>query len=258
MTAFYTYSKLSGNYPGLTSTFTSDGAGGRQSPNNNRSFDSPQQQFDAHGNVMGGRLPTDRPNTFSAFGSYRLKTILGDTQLGISQAIYQGTPVSTCWPAGSSTSACQFVEQQGNWVNLSRASDGTISSTSITKDRRTPAYLQTSGNLTHYVHISKAHEERKLGAELNVTNLLNQHAVTSYYNIALTTATYPNQASTTANPTGFNFLPLLTGWDYVGISNNGVPGQTVNNGNKTLSNRYGQPNLFQNGRQVRIRITYTF
>ena len=258
VSAFYTYSKLSGNYPGLTSTFTSDGAGGRQSPNNNRSFDSPQQQFDAHGNVVNGRLPTDRPNTFSAFGSVRGKSRLGESQLGLSQAIYQGTPVSTCWPAGSSTSACQFVEQQGNWVNLARAADGTISATSITHDRRTPAYLQTSGTLSHYIHLSKDHEERRLGAEFNVINILNQHAVTSLYNIALTTATYPNQASTAANPTGFNFLPLLTGWDYVGISNNGVPGQTTNNGNKTISNRYGQPNLFQNGRQIRIQIAYKF
>jgi hypothetical protein len=118
--------------------------------------------------------------------------------------------------------------------------------------------LQTSGNLTHYVHISKAHEERKVGAEFNVINVLNQHSVTSYYNTPLTTTTYPNQNSTAANPTGFNFQSLLTGWDYVGISNKGVPGVTTNNGNKTFSNRYNQPNLFQNGRQVRIRIAYVF
>ncbi len=41
----YTYSRLQGNYPGLTSTFNTDGGGGRASPNNNRSFDQPQLQF---------------------------------------------------------------------------------------------------------------------------------------------------------------------------------------------------------------------
>ncbi|MCU1320167.1 MAG: TonB-dependent receptor plug, partial [Edaphobacter sp.] len=71
ISAFYTYSKLTGNYPGLTSTNISDGSGGRQSPNNNRSFDEPQMQFTAHGKPFGGPLPTDRPNAFQAFGNYR-------------------------------------------------------------------------------------------------------------------------------------------------------------------------------------------
>ena len=262
LTAFYTYSALRGNYPGLTSTFTADGAGGRQSPNNNRSFDSPQQQFDAHGKYFGGPLPTDRPNTFQMFGSYRHRLHigslqLGESNLGVSQSIYQGTPVSTCWPAGSSTSACQFVEQQGNFVKLSRANDGTIISNGV-EARRTPTYIQTNGNFTHSISIDKNHEERKIIAEFNALNVLNQHAVTSYFIIPLTSTTYPNINANSVNPTGFDFKALLTGWDYVNISNNQVPGTKTNNGNKTLSNRYGQPNLFQNARQLRLKIAFVF
>src|SRR5260370_494724 len=124
ISAFYTYSKLSGNYPGLTSTYVTDGGGGRSSPNNNRSFDLPQMQFTAHGTAYSGLLPTDRPNTFGSYGSFRQKWYAGESQLGFSQTIYQGTPLSTCWSTISGTSSCQFVEDQGNWVNLSRDAAG--------------------------------------------------------------------------------------------------------------------------------------
>ena len=177
--AFYTYSKLTGNYPGLTSTNISDGSGGRQSPNNNRSFDEPQMQFTSHGKYFGGPLPTDRPNTFQGFASYRQKWFGGESQIGWSQSFYQGTPLSTCWPTLASTSSCQFVEDQGNWVNLHRDSVGNVVVDSITYGRRTPWYIQSGANLTHYVHVSKEHENRKFGGEVNFYNLFNQHAVTS-------------------------------------------------------------------------------
>ncbi|HEY4355348.1 MAG TPA: carboxypeptidase regulatory-like domain-containing protein [Acidobacteriaceae bacterium] len=246
LTAFYTYSALRGNYPGLTSTFNTDGGGGRHSPDNNRSFDQPQMQFDAHGKPFGGPLPTDRPNTFAAFGSFRQKWFGGETQLGLSQAIEQGSPVSTAWPTGTSTSSVQFVEDQSNWVPVTRATDGTIVAGTPQHGRRTPAYIQTDGSLTHYVHISKDHENRRFGGEINVSNLLGQHSITGYTEIPLTAAVYP---STTSNPTGFDFNAMMTGWDYVGVSNSAK---------RLVSNTYGLPNLFQTGRQVRLKVAYVF
>ena len=248
--AFYNYSQLRGNYPGLTSTFATDGSGGRQSPNNNRSFDQPQMQFNAHGKPFGGRLPTDRPNTFGGYGSYRIKWFGGDTQLGLSQAIYQGTPVSTTWPVVSA-SAVQFVEDQGSWLPITRGPNGEVVAGQIQRNRRTPAYIQTDANLTHYIHVSKDHENRKLGAEINVYNLLGQHAVVGYTETPLTAATYPT-VPTSVNPTGVNWNSLLTGWDYVGTSNTGAQG------NKIVSSTYGLPNLFQGGRQIRLKVAYQF
>jgi Carboxypeptidase regulatory-like domain len=256
ISAFYTYSKLTGNYPGLTSTNISDGSGGRQSPNNNRSFDEPQMQFTAHGKPFGGPLPTDRPNTFQGFASYRQNWFGGDSQLGISQSFYQGTPLSTCWPTLTSTSSCQFVEDQGNWVNLHRASNGDVVVDSITQGRRTPWFIQTGGNLTHYVHVSKDHENRKFGGEVNIYNVLNQHAPTSYYDLPITAATFPTDRS---NPTNFDYKSLTSGWDYAAVSNSAGGG--ANNAVaqlKTVSNRYGQPALFQPGRQIRFKVAYIF
>jgi hypothetical protein len=247
--AFYNYSKLQGNYPGLTSTFNTDGAGGRQSPNNNRSFDQPQMQFNAHGKPFGGPLPTDRPNTFGGYGSYRLKWFGGESQLGLSQVIYQGTPVSTAWPVVS-TSAVQFSEDQGNWVPISRDSSGNIVAGAVQHGRRTPAYLQTDANLTHYIHVSKEHENRRLGAEVNFSNLLGQHSVVGYNQVPLTAATY---ASTSSNPIGIDWNTMMSGWDYVGVSNN-----DPKTGNKIVSSTYGMPNLFQSGRQIRLKVAFTF
>jgi len=247
VSAFYTYSKLTGNYPGLTSTNISDGNGGRQSPNNNRSFDEPQMQFTSHGTYFGGPLPTDRPNAFQGFASYRQNWFGGESQLGFSQSFYQGTPVSTCWPTLASTSSCQYVEDQGNWVNLHRdGATGNVVIDSISYGRRTPWYIQSNANLTHYVHVSKDHENRRLGGEVNFYNLFNEHAVTSYYNIPLTTATFPTD---TSNPTGYDYKSLTTGWNYAAVSNSQ---------SKTVSNRYGAPALFQAARQLRFKIAYTF
>jgi Carboxypeptidase regulatory-like domain/TonB dependent receptor len=250
LSAYYTYSRLTGNYPGLTSTFDTDGGGGRHNPNNNRSFDQPQMQFTAHGQPFAGPLPTDRPNTVGGYGSYRTKWFGGESQIGLSQTIYQGSPVSTAWPTGTSTSSVQFVEGQGSWVPITRASDGSIQAGAIKQNYRTPAYLQTDANLTHYVHVSKEHENRKLGGEINVSNLLGQHAITGYNEVPLTAATYP---TTTSNPVGIDWKSMESGWDYVGVSN-------ANNslGNKTVSNTYGQPNIFQPGRQIRLKVAYTF
>jgi hypothetical protein len=203
-------------------------------------------QFNAHGQAFSGPLPTDRPNTVGGYGSYRLKWFGGDSQIGLSQTIYQGSPVSTAWPTGTSTSSVQFVEGQGSWAPVTRASDGSIQIGTITHNRRTPAYLQTDGNLTHYVHVSKEHENRKLGGEINVSNLLGQHAVTGYNEVPLTAAVAP---STTSNPTGFDYLAMESGWDYVGVSNSAK---------KLVSSTYGQPNIFQPGRQIRLKVAFTF
>ena len=55
--------------------------------------------FDGHGGLSNGLLPTDRPNTFKAFGAYRFNYgFLGkrmETEFGGTQLIYQGTPITS-------------------------------------------------------------------------------------------------------------------------------------------------------------------
>jgi len=203
--------------------------------------------FDAHGKPFGGPLPTDRPNTAQAFGSFRQKWFGGDSQLGLSQAILQGTPVSTAVPTLGTTSSVQFVEGQGSFVPYTLDSVGNLVAGAIQRNRRTEAYLQTDANVTHYVHVSKEHENRKIGAEVNFYNLLNQHAVTSINPVPITAATAP--PSVTSNPTGFDFLTLTTNFDYNSV---------MNYRRNILSSTYNTPTTFQSARQLRIKIAYVF
>jgi hypothetical protein len=257
----YTYSRLKGNYSGLSSSDISDGNGGRHSPNNNRSFDQPQMQFDSHGKLIDGPLPTDRPHTLKMFGYYRLKWWNQETMFGVTEQVFSGTPLSTCWPTQSTASSCQFVEGRGNWVDLSRAAaNGDLVRNGIMNGRRTPMFSQSDLTLVHELRVSKTNEAMRVGFEANVSNLFNQHSVLSLLNNPLGEAgatTTPIQAATPANPTGYNFLAMMTGWDYLAISNSGL-GVNANTKPNTLSNRYGQPNMFQGSRTVRLKLKFTF
>ncbi len=64
--ANYTFSRLFGNYSGLASSLEF----GRVSPNVSRLFDLPFQAFTLDGDPIDGRLPTDRPHVFKAYGAY--------------------------------------------------------------------------------------------------------------------------------------------------------------------------------------------
>ncbi len=258
----YTYSKLYGNYPGLTSTFLTDaggannlvgGGGGRHDPNNNRSFDLPHMQFTAHGKPFDGPLPTDRPHTLAMIGSYHLKWLAGESTLGLSQVVFSGSPLSTAWPAISTSSAVQFVEDQGNFVKIHRdPTTGAFVSDGVIQGYRTPMFTQTNAQFGHDFKVSKNNEKLKLGFTFNVLNLLNQH----------------NKMAVVENPFGkrsdhtqpydaagdVDWLALTkTGWDYIASANGGL-----GNSRHTVSNLYGLPSLFQQSRAAYVGIQFTF
>jgi outer membrane receptor protein involved in Fe transport len=269
----YTYSKLTGNYSGLTDTDVSDGNGGRHSPSNGRAFDQQQMQWDAHGNPSDGPLPTDRPHALKAFGYYNMKWFGGETRIGMDQAIFSGTPLSTCWPTLTSASSCQFVEGRGKWVDVTRTPGaynppdpanpgfGAVPALPICVtcgnyvqgaiyDRRTPIYTQSDLNFSHEIKVSKTNEALRLAFGMNVQNLFNQHAVVSVQNNPmLSGAVAPTTPKTASNPTGFNFNALETGWNYIAQSNTQL---------RTVRAAYGLPNLFQQSRQLRFQVKFAF
>jgi hypothetical protein len=91
--ASYTWSRLFGNYSGLAS---SDEAG-RSSPNVNRFFDLPFLGYTADGVPDNGRLATDRPHVFKAFGGYTIDwgSKTNATDLSFFTSIQSGTPLTT-------------------------------------------------------------------------------------------------------------------------------------------------------------------
>ncbi|MEX2660902.1 MAG: hypothetical protein WD227_03185, partial [Vicinamibacterales bacterium] len=85
--ASYTLSRLYGNYSGLASSDEN----GRTSPNVNRFFDAIENQFDRNGNLVFGRLGTDRPHQLKAQVIYQLAS---NTTFGLNQRIASGLPTS--------------------------------------------------------------------------------------------------------------------------------------------------------------------
>ncbi len=245
----YTYSRLRGNYSGLTDSDITDREGGRHSPNNHRAFDYPDMQFTAHGQFQDGPLSTDRPNTLKLIGWYRLSYWGMESTFGLFQSIFSGTPTSTCWAVIGSTSSCVYVENRGNFVKFHRASNGDFVSDGIVQDLRTPRYTNTDFSFKQEFKVNKSNEAMRLSLEWDVLNLFNQHSVLATNPVPLagsnTTVTIP----TTSNASGVDWKALLTGWDYIAVSNSQK---------KIVSNRYGLPNLFQPSRTMRFILSFKF
>jgi hypothetical protein len=254
----YTYSRLRGNYSGLTSSDVSDAAsnavgagGGRHNPNVSRAFDMPFMQFDSHGKPIDGPLGTDRPHTFKAFGYYRAKWFGQETMLGVTQLAYSGTPLSTCLGLISTQSSCQFVEGRGSVVDFTRAANGDLVQGAIHRNSRTPIFTQSDLFLSHEFRPSKTKEEMRLGFEWNVSNLFNQRAVLSKYLTPTTSIVTPLNGAGT-----FDWMGLTsTGWNYTTAANTTNSTQTTG---RILDSRYQLPNLFQTGRQMRLKVKFVF
>jgi hypothetical protein len=105
--ASYTFSRLFGNYSGLAS---SDEAG-RSSPNVNRFFDLPFLGFNANGEPDNGKLATDRPHVFKAYGGYNFKWFgskTNQTDFSFFTTVQSGTPLTTTYQFYSVTSAILY------------------------------------------------------------------------------------------------------------------------------------------------------
>ena len=153
----YTYSRLYGNYSGLTATDISDGIG-RNGANTDRAFDEPFMSFDAHGNAINGPLATDRPHTVKAYAYYNLKWWKFNTVFGLFQQVYSGTPLSSYI---SVWGAPVFVEGRGKFIDVTR--DPTTGNwvAGNVSDKRTPMFSQSDLSVSQDFHVSKSNERLK-------------------------------------------------------------------------------------------------
>ncbi len=157
--ASYLRSRLFGNYSGLASSDET----GRNAPNVNRYFDLPTIAYDGFGKLSNGLLPTDRPNTFKLFGGYRFNYGLFskrmETEFGISQYIYQGTPISTTVNIETIGTVDEVSDFAPSFIN-GRGDLG-----------RTPVYTQSDLVITHRFRVT---EGVSLRFQFNVLNLFNE------------------------------------------------------------------------------------
>lgn len=227
----YTYSRLYGNYSGLASSDEN----GRTSPGVNRFFDLPYIGFTATGEKDNGRLETDRPHVFNAYGSYIfdwLKSKTNSTELSVFQTVTSGTPQTSRFYVVSSITPTIFLKR------------GDLG--------RTPTFSQTDFNITHRYRFGRDNRFT-IAADLNFLNLFDQDTVTGLF-----TAIGTPQGVITGPTFGFpsngsEFTNALTSGQLLTQINdflNGSPNRK--------DSRYGQPDSFQNPRTVRFGFRFLF
>lgn len=259
----YIYSRLRGNYSGLTDSDLADGGGGRNSPNNSRAFDEPYFYYTSHGTSANGPLATDRPNTFSGYASYSLPwnmLHLGDrnsTDFGIFQVAYQGSPLSSYIDVGETygpgEAGAYFVypEGRGMWTDVSQDPTSGVITVGNTYARRTPWYTRSDFN---FKHTYKVKESQSISFDATISNLLNQRAVTGY-NSVIDSNNYGDYIA----PNGVNLGSVADAATAYSAYEHPYDWKSeLINGNITVNSQYGKPLFFQQSRTIRLQLHYNF
>jgi hypothetical protein len=229
----YTFSRLYGNYSGLTSSDEPHLVEGRLAPGVSRAFDLPFLGFTARGEKDNGRLQTDRPHVFNMFGAYIfnwMKSSTNSTEISAFQTITSGQPQTTTI-YGASTVTPQIFLKRGDLG-------------------RSPVFSQTDLNITHRIKMGDD-QRMTLAFDLNFLNLFDQSTVTGIY--------------TTLNPSTAPVNAAALGLSQVNYAN-GITGGTLLNAMVARINsqpdrsdvRYKTPHLFQSPRVVRFGFRVLF
>jgi hypothetical protein len=238
LNASYTWSRLFGNYSGLASTDEF----GRSSPNVNRFFDLPMLGFNANGDPDDGKLATDRPHVFKAYGGYNFNWMdnkAHTTTVSAYTSFQSGTPLTTVYTNYAVTSAILF----------GRGDLG-----------RTGMFTETDMSVSHKYKFGKDNKY-SLDMYFDILNLFDEKNVlaiqTTISNTDFRATQLAANGCTTCGSEGAVFQTIFNG-----------PGITqyilnyLNNPTTSAAagrrNDYGQPNTFQAPRSVRFGFRFKF
>jgi hypothetical protein len=250
----YTYSRLRGNYTGLTTSDQSDGIG-RNAPNNSRAFDEPYFSYNAQGGSSSGLLPTDRPNAFKAETYYSLNYLKRlSTVVGLFESAYSGSPKTTYMDIGYGGGFPVQIFGRGQWADITQDPTTGLVTVGNPHVERYPWFVQSDLSLAQGYKVT---EGSNLRFQATFTNLLNEHAVISEYE-QVDSSYYGNQYGT---PQG---QPIFAGAAFYAAAehpynitnllnaNNSQPGPI------TVNSQYGKPIIWQQPRSLRLSIKYSF
>ena len=246
--ASYLYSRLQGNYSGLANSdeVTANPGTARTSPNVNRIFDSLFMLFDRNGDEVEGPLGGDRPHQAKAQLSYSFPI---GTLIGVSQFFYSGTPTTT-----------EMRFQGAPIFPFGRNDIG-----------RTPNITQTDFTAQHDIPFGRFNLQ--LGAI--VLNLFDEKKATNYYPIRSTTSIVIRDLSRCPGDLSVAVCGASAVTPRIGPQTG-----TANNATQAAAFfgqvdwerqfqrqvalglipdwRYGQPNSYQDPREVRVYAKFTF
>jgi hypothetical protein len=238
--ANYTWSRLYGNYTGLAdadeistpttgvtagTTQQSGGSIARTGTNTHSGWDTDSLLWDSHGNLgVYGLLPTDRTHVGKVYGSY---TAPFGTQIGLSEYVASGTPMST-------------VVIDGQLEPLLVNGRGDMG--------RSPVLSHTDLLVSHELKLAK---DKRLRFELNVLNLFNQKTPTHIFNF-LNRGAPGGGSAISSSEIDLSNVNLAKGYNYNALI------LASPDGAKAFDNRYGQPDLWQAGTQGQFSIKFIF
>jgi len=280
----YTYSHFRGNYTGLTSTDVADGGGGRNAPNNSRSFDEPYFSWNSYGGSSNGLLPTDRPSAFKGYAYYELPWLRKfTTDFGLFQYAYSGTPLTSYMDVGFAEPGAfpMDVVNRGKWVDVTQNDGNGVISISNPYTKRTPWYTQSDFSVLQNWKVT---ESKAISFQAIFTNLLNQHSVvsegqqidsgyaTNYGAPQTAGCAAMNQANAIAggipNPPPNPYCTLFNGpagyagfmnkFNLLSVLNNSPSNAATGAGPLTVNSQYGKPYLYQISRNIRLAVRFTF
>ncbi len=270
----YTYSKLWGNYSGLTSTDLGDAGGGRNSPNNSRAFDEPYFQWAANGQSSSGLLPTDRPHAFKGYAYYTLSEGKHNaTDFGLFSYVYSGSPETTYQDVGFWFLGGAFPVDtvgRGKWIDVTQNPTTGAITVGNPITRRTPWYTQSDLSLSHNY---KFGETKAIRFTVTAYNIFNKKAVTAVNEqidsgfaqnfIAPTSA-----ACRAVNIGTFGFdstscfffdgAPAYASYEHPYNISALMNASASSGGPLTVNSQYGKPYLFQLPRNIRLGLKFTF
>jgi hypothetical protein len=231
----YTYSRLFGNYSGLTSSDEPHLIDGRLAPGVSRAFDLPHIGFNAKGETDNGRLQTDRPHVFNMFGAYVLdwkNNRVHSSEFSAFQTITSGQPQTTT-VYGASTVTPQILLERGDLG-------------------RSPTFTQTDFSFTH--RYRWGNDQRYTFAfDLNMINIWDQKTVTAIYTVM-------NPSTAPVNGPALGFPNTTTGYSN-GYANGSllspILAYIASRGDRN-DIRYKMPYLYQSPRTVRFGVRLLF
>lgn len=233
--ANYTFSRLYGNYSGLTSSDESHLIDGRLAPGVSRAFDLPFIGFTAKGVPDNGRLQTDRPHVFNVYGAYIFDwkgNKVHSSEFSAFQTITSGQPQTTTIYGASS------VTPQ---ILLGRGDLG-----------RSPTFSQTDFAFTHRYRWG-SDKQYSMAFDLNFLNLWDQKTVTAIYTVM-------NPSTAQVNGPALGFANTTTGY-----ANGYTDGSLLNPILARIASqadrsdiRYKMPYLYQSPRVVRFGVRFLF
>ena len=225
----YTLSRLYGNYGGLASSDEPTGGTGRTSPNVNRNFDLPFIGFSGLGQPDNGRLPTDRPHVFKAYGAYEIPwSTTNSTEISGFTTFASGTPLTTRYTVFGV--AGQILNGRGDLG-------------------RTEMFTQTDLGLRHRYRFGRDNRFILVGT-LDILNVFDEKNVLGVFEAITSTGL-------TGTDLGLTGTSLQQEAAYQRQATNTIANQVITT-NNLRDPRYGQANLFQGARNVRFGFRLQF